>query len=191
VQRKVSGADRDPTGRLFAGSGGGFMDQRIAALSPQQAQQAVRELFDLLPRDLFDGGKPTLTDLDDLAKEARDAAPPEVAPFMDAMLAEKATEARGEVARLVLDQAAQTSGLRDYVDEALRRAAQPHMDLLLLAGVVVLAMIVVPKKIKFKDGKLESIEWGQLQDGAKLMHEVTGFVKALPSEVKSALFSAL
>ena len=166
------------------------MNQRLAALSPQQAQQAVRELFDLLPRDLFEGGKPTVTDLDDLAKEARDAAPLEVAPFMDAMLAEEATEVRGEVARLVLDQAAQTPGLRDYVDEALRRAAQPHMDLLLLAGVVVLAMIVVPKNIEFKDGKLESIGWGQLEDGAKLMHEVAGFVKALPSEVKSALFGA-
>jgi hypothetical protein len=110
---------------------------------------------------------------------------------MEAMVTEKATEGRGEVARLVLDQAAQTPGFRDYVDEALRRAAQPHMDLLLLAGVVALAMIVLPKKIKFKDGKLESIEWGQLQDGAKLVHEVTGFVQALPSEVKSALFSGL
>ncbi len=166
------------------------MDQRIAALSPGQAQQAVKELFDLLPVNLFDGGKPTIADLDDLAKEARDGAPPEVAPFLDAMLAERENEARGEVARLVLDQAAQTPGLRDYVDEALRRAAQPHMDLTLLAGVVILAMIAVPKKIKFKDGKLETIEWGQLQDGAKLAHEMTGFVKALPSSVKSSVFGA-
>ena len=77
------------------------MDQRIEGLSPQAAQQAVRELFDLLPRDLFEGGKPTIVDLDDLAKEARDAAPADVGPFMDAMLVEKETEGRGAVARIV------------------------------------------------------------------------------------------
>jgi hypothetical protein len=163
------------------------MNDRIASLTPAQAESAVKELFDLLPTTFFAGDKPTLADIMDLTQEVREEAPADLQPFFQAVIDDSHSARRGEIARVVLDQLSQIPGLSGYMDQALQRALQPHKSMAALVGVVVLVMTVMPRKVQFKDGKLDSFECGHLRDAATLVHEVTEFVKVLPTNVKSFL----
>jgi hypothetical protein len=164
------------------------MDDRIAALSPGMAEQCLKDFYDQLPAGLFAGGKPSLADLADVADRVREEAPADLRPFIEGVVDAPGSEARGEVARLLLDQFARSPGLQGYVDEALRRAAMPHMALPLIYPAVILALAAMPSKIELgDDGRLKAIEWNQLGKAADFVKALTGFVKALPEGVRSAV----
>jgi hypothetical protein len=164
------------------------MDERIASLTPEQAEHALNSFYEQLPAEAFTGGKPSLADLADVTERVAEEAPADLKPLLEVVVESAEESKRGEFAKLVLDRFNQEPGLRPYVDEALRRAAMPHMALPLIYPAVIIALAIIPSKMEFdKKGRLKKIEWNQLDKTANLVKALTGFVKALPSGVWSWL----
>jgi hypothetical protein len=164
------------------------MDERIASLTAEQAEHALNDFYEQLPAEAFAAGKPSLADLADATERIAEEAPSELKPLLQAVLESGDANKRGEFAKQVLDRFNQEPGLQPYMDKALRQAVVPHMALPLIYPAVIIALAIMPSKIKFdKKGKLQQIEWNQLDKAANLVKALTGFVKALPSSAWSWL----
>ena len=146
--------------------------QRIASLSNERAEQALLLLFDLLPGDLWAGGKPTLGEVDGLAEEIADAA----AGLRHSL--ESATRQRGDLARAVLEELSVDGTLQPYVEAAVAKSTKEHMLTgLEIAGAVALILFVA-KVRRVRVGSAE-IEFDKAKDTAELVRRVTELINKL------------
>jgi hypothetical protein len=162
------------------------MEQSIASLSPEQAQNALIIFYDLLPGDFWEGGvKPSAAKLESAAERLQEAAPEDVRPMVDGLLAEGSEEEKGEVAKAVLGTFYELDELRSFVEQASQQARQPHMaPIPLIIGAVIVLLAALPKEVDLKQRKWKS---GHLRDAAALVKEFAGFAGKLPTEVWMAL----
>lgn len=85
------------------------------------------------------------------------------------------------MAKTLLEGFSQDESLRPYVEQAIENALQPRMIApLVIAGIVIIALAAMPKKIKKGDTE---IEFGQLRDAAE-------FLKALPDGITTKLLGS-
>lgn len=162
------------------------MNQSIASLSPEQSQRALMIFYDLLPADIWEGGrKPSAVRLESVAEKLQEEAPEDVQPVVDTLLAEGSEEEKGEVAKALLATFYEQDELRGYVEQAAQQARQPHMaPIPLLIGSVIILLAALPKEVDLKEGKLK---FGHLQDLAALVKELAAFAGNLPADVLKRL----
>lgn len=158
------------------------MEQSIASLTPEQAQRALMNFYDLLPADFWEGGaKPSAARLESTAEQLQEEAPEDLRPVVDGLLAEGNEEEKGEVAKAVLAAFHEQDELRGLVEQAARQAQQPHMaPLPLIVGAVIVLLAALPKEVDFKEKKGK---FGHLRDAAALVKELAEFAGKLPAEV--------
>lgn len=158
------------------------MEQSIASLSPEQAQRALMNFYDLLPADFWEGGsKPSAAKLESAAEQVQEEASEDVRPVVDGLLAEGNEEEKGEVAKAVLAAFHEREELRGFVEQAARQAQQPHMaPIPLIVGAVIVLLAALPKDVDLKGKKWK---FGHLRDAAALVKELAEFAGKLPSEV--------
>lgn len=158
------------------------MEQSIASLSPEQAQRALMIFFDALPADAWEGGaKPSAAKLESAAEKLQEAAPADVRPAVDALLAGGGEEEKGEVAKAVLGTFYEREELRGLVEQAAEQARQPHMaPLPLIIGAVIVLLAALPTEV---DLKAKKVKFGHLRDVAGLVRGFAEFAGKLPADV--------
>lgn len=169
------------------------MKERIAALTPDQAERALLLFYDLLPRENWEGGnKPSEARIEDLADKLQDKAPADIQPFLGSLRTGADETTTGEVARILLQQFAQIDSLRPYVEQAAVRSEEPHMalDPLTLGAftIMLLAAMSTKTKISVKDGAVDVEVSG---NAPKLVRELAGVVEKLPEVLKALPESAM
>ena len=145
---------------------------RITNLTPEQAQHAIVNLFELLPEPCWQGGKPTPSDVKDLAGEA---------PQYLVALEQQDDATRGEIAREVLRRFACIEAACPLVDQAIEKSLQPRLvplPLLILPLLIVLQGI----QISTPSGKA-LVQIGVPGSGADLVKSLAEFAKQVPSGV--------
>ena len=168
------------------------MKERIAALTPEQAERALLLFYDLLPREGWESGnKPTEARIEVLADKLQDNAPADIQSFLGSLRTGDDEATTGEVAKILLQQFAQIDSLSPYVEQAAARSEEPHMalDPLTLGAcvIVMLAAMSSETKISVKDGELGF----QYTGGApKLVRELKEVVEKLPAVLKALPESA-
>jgi hypothetical protein len=143
---------------------------RIANLTPEQAQHALLNLFDLLPEGWWQDGKPTPYDVKELAGQV---------PEFTAALESRDDAARGEVARELLRRFAGFDAARPLVDEAIEKSLAPHLvplPLLILPLLIVLSGV----EIKTPSGAT-LLRIGVPGSGAELVKAFGELASKLPS----------
>lgn len=149
------------------------MEQSIASLSPEQAQHALMIFYDLLPDELWEGGKkPSAAELEFTAEQLQEGAAEDARPVVNALLAEGSEQGKGETAKAVLDMFHKQELLRGSVEQAAQQARQPHLaPIPLIVGAVIVILAVVPKEIKGKDwhinGGTQRLLWKVSQPSCK------------------------
>lgn len=173
------------------------MTPPIESLTDDQARQAVKLLFDVLPPDLWEGGrKPAQEGIRTFALELREASSGAEQQAIDGLLEPNDPQriaAQAAVARLVLRQAEQSPGLAPYCEKAIELATTPHMAIDPITGAFVLMLLLCTTNVeKTKSGwKLEL--GGQAKNivGAlrlpELAAQLPAVIKALPSAIVSGL----
>lgn len=158
------------------------MEQSIASLSPEQAQHALIIFYDLLPGDFWEGGaKPSAAKLESAAERLQGAAPEDIRPIVDGLLAGGSEEEKGEVAKAVLGTFYEQDELRGFVEQATQQARQPHMaPIPLIIGAVIVLLAALPKEVNLKEKKWKI---GHLRDAAALVKELAEFAGKLPGDV--------
>lgn len=156
------------------------MNERIETLSDEQAQHALLRFYELLPPDLWEGQKLSLSDLEFWHEEIDDAATPEIQPFLEAVEDDSDASARAETARVLLTQFAEYEPLRSHVEQAVEEAEAPQMvplPLIIIAATVVLA--AMPKEIEYTDsaGHPVKIKLGQLESAAAFVKSIGDFLR--------------
>lgn len=158
------------------------MEQPIASLSPEQAQRALMIFYDLLPGDLWEGGKkPSAAKIESTVEQLHEEATDDVRPVVDALLAEGSEEEKGEAAKTVLGIFYEQDELRGFVEQATQEAQRPHMaPIPLIIGAVIVLLAALPKEV---DAKKKTWKFGHLRDAAVLMKEFANFAGKLPAKV--------
>ena len=163
------------------------MKDRIDALSPEQAQEALLEFYELLPDAMWGHEKPPKKELKSLAEDLRDEVPDDVRPQVEALMGTAIPEARGAVAKLILIQLDAIDPFHPYVSRAVDSAGKARMVALpLIAGAALVVLAVLPKVTRNTDGTW-SIEFDPAGNMTKLTDSLTEFVKALPKALLSSL----
>jgi hypothetical protein len=156
------------------------MNDRIDALSSEQAQAALQKFYELLPADLWSGSKPTAAAMRGLAEDLQSEADPEVQAQLARVTESADTHARGAIAKTLLHQLSQIPFFVTYLDQAITSASQAKMVALPLAiGATLVVLAVLPKLTRNTDGKWQ-IEFDPAGNMERLVDSLTGFVKALP-----------
>jgi hypothetical protein len=162
------------------------MEQSIASLSPEQAQRALMIFYDTLPAETWEGGaKPSAAKLESAAAKLQEAAPEDVRPAVDALLAGGSEEEKGEVAKAVLGTFYEQEELRGMVEQATEQARQPHMaPLPLIIGAVIVLLAALPKEVEV-DGKQKTkkMKFGHLREVGALVKGFAEFAGKLPADV--------
>jgi hypothetical protein len=167
--------------------------ERIAALTPEQAKRALLLFYDMLPRENWESGnKPGEARIEDLADKLQENAPAEIQSFLGSLRTGDDETTTGEVAKILLQQFARIDPLRPYVEQAAARSEEPHMalDPLTLGAftIVLLAAMSSKAKISVKDGGVDVEYTG---GAPKLVRELGGVVEKLPEVLKALPESAL
>lgn len=163
-----------------------MMEQSIASLSPEQAQHALMIFYDLLPDDLWEGGKrPSAAELKFTAEQLQEDAPDDARPVVNALLDEGSEAGKGEAAKTVLGMLYEQESLRGFVEQAAQQAKQPHLapiPLIIGAVIVLLAGVRVrvgPKGVDVQIAIPENVK--AIVDGVKSLS------KNLPDDVLQAI----
>ncbi len=168
------------------------MVEKIAAMTPEQADRALLLFYDLLPRDSWEAGnKPSEGRIEDLADKLQENAPAEIQSFLDSLRAAEDEATTGEVAKVLLGQFAQVDSLRPHVEQAVARSEEPHMalDPLTLGACVIVLLAAMSFKITITvKGDTSKIEI--MSRVPELVHELVGVVEKLPAVLKALPESA-
>jgi hypothetical protein len=156
----------------------------IQTLATAQAVRAVGLFYDLLPG----ADKPSRTRIETVAARLRDKAPDEALPVVEGMFAPQNTEARGELARLVLERFSTDDQLKPYVDQAIARAAKPDMaiDPVSVTAIIALLVFLSPviqkdgDKLKFTSGLVATLQQLHVDEIAR---QLPAILKALPESI--------
>lgn len=157
------------------------MEQSIATLSAEQAQQALMIFYDLLPDELWEGGaKPSPVKIESTVERLEDEAPESIRPVVAALVGEGGEEKKGEAAKAVLGMFYEQESLRELVERAAQQSKNPHLAPLpqVIGGMIVL-LACLPKDMISKHGPYKL---RQLQEAGALMQEFTAFVGRLPKK---------
>jgi hypothetical protein len=170
-----------------------MMNERLATLTPEQAERALLLFYDLLPSESWESGrKPSEARIEDLADKLQDNAPAEIQSFLGSLRTGEDETTTGEVARILLQQFAQIDSLRPYVEAAAARSEEPHMalDPLTLGACTIVLLAAMSNEIKFsvKDG---DVALETKSRAPELVRELAGVVEKLPEVLKALPESAM
>jgi hypothetical protein len=163
----------------------------IESLSDQQAIQALKLFYDLLPDHAWEGGrKPSPERIQTLAADLREEAPAEFSRFLNVMLdnnsAEGDVHARSSLCRILLASFHDSQELRVAADQAVEEASKLDMciiDPVTGTFIVFLALAVIPRIEKGRGG-LKIIPAAGLEAMLKALPPV---LSALPKELYAAI----
>jgi hypothetical protein len=103
------------------------MEPEIASLTSRQAQIALTNFYQSLPANLWTGdSKPNQGQIESAMIDIKIAASPEQRQKLAALQQPENEDARGAVAKFVLDECRQSGALRGYVDAAIDEAKKPQ-----------------------------------------------------------------
>ncbi len=165
----------------------------ITRLSPEQAVKAVGLFYDLAPATCWEGGqKPPPARILTVADGVRDAASDDSQRFVDALFDAGNTEAKGEVARLLLTRLGADESVRPYVVEAIALAVRPTRAIDPLSLTAILGVLFLASQATFKERKKsgDSTEATGLAAVIASLH-VDKLAKALPAIIKATPLSVL
>ena len=168
------------------------MPDKIDSLSSKQAVSAIRSLYDLLPADVWEGGrKPAAARVETIAARLQEQSPPEVKPAVEALVSAGDSAEAGQVSKLLLHRFAESEALRPYVDQAVSVASAPAMALDPVTGGFILAMLLLSSKFektpdgwKFTGGAPDILRELRLPE---LLDKLPAVLKALPESVLTKL----
>jgi hypothetical protein len=154
------------------------LNDQIGELTPEQAQQAVVNLYDELPDELWlNQSKWDLEDFPVRAEQLQFASPASVRPALEEVMGPGNDGLKGELAKAVLIEFASLEETPEYVRSAVRAAREPDMIVpLLIIGAVLIVLAVLPTKIKTKN---LDIEFGNVQSVAELAKGVSDIMDKL------------
>lgn len=143
------------------------LSDQIGELTSEQAQQAVVNLYDELPDELWlNQSKWDLEDFPVRAEQLEFSSPTSLRPALQEVMGPGNDELKGELAKIVLVEFASLDETSEYVRSAVRAAREPDMIVpLLIIGAVLIVLAVLPTKVKTKNF---TVEFGNLQSVAEL-----------------------
>jgi hypothetical protein len=149
-----------------------MITERIAALTPEQAEQALLIFYDLLPLEIWENGKkPPQARIEFLVNQLQEEGPPEAKEFITGLAKEQSP--KGEIAKVLLNQFAQYEQLQPYLETAITSATNPDKAIEIA---VLIALLAFMAGSKYENGQFSF-------DGER----VVKLVEKLPSSVWSAL----
>lgn len=134
------------------------LSQQIADLSSIQAQQAVLNLYELLPDELWiDSTKWPLEDMAIRAAILQDSSPESAQPLLSGLIEPGNEQLKAEMSKVLLLELASTDVAVTYVRTAVEAALEPDMFIIpLLVGAVIVFLALVPTKIEIKNFRYEA-----------------------------------
>jgi hypothetical protein len=170
------------------------MNRTADTLTDEQACQAAKLLFDLLPAEVWkDGEKPSPERVRNVVGSLSARAAPSDQAVIDSLVAgDTPSRLAGQaaIARLVLDAAEGSDKLAPYATTAIATAVKPDLCIDPITGTFVIALLLATTKIK-KDEHGFDIELGAgAKDIIKSLDPV-GLLKALPAVIKALPASVL
>lgn len=147
------------------------MREQISSFSDERAQQAVLLLFDLVPAESWQGGKPTLGQVDGLVERIMNAEPT-LRSALESVLSK-----RGDLARAVLLTLSMDETLQPHIEMAKERSSTPHLLTgLEIAGAVAIVLFVA-KVRRFRAGPVEIVF--DTKNAAALVEHATELIDKL------------
>lgn len=171
---------------------GSIAEIDLESLSPRQAQSAVQIVYDLLPDSAWAGGtKASLASFEELGDTLIEAATPESAAVIEALVGHGHEELKAAFAREALRQMAEDEALRPLVARAVACVHEEDMLAVpLVLGAAILALSLLPKvEVSEQNGRRKTkITWDPAGNAATLLEKLAGLLKTIP---KSVLGSAI
>jgi hypothetical protein len=154
------------------------LNHEIGELTAGQAQQAVLNLYDELPDELWiNGSKWELDDFPVRAEQLEFSSPESLRPALRDVMAPGNEELKGDLAKAVLLEFASLDETSEYVRSAIAAAREPDMIApLLIVGAVLIVLAVLPTKVKTKN---LTVEFGNLDSVADLAKSLSDIMDKL------------
>jgi hypothetical protein len=151
------------------------LSQQIADLSANQAQQAVLNVYELLPAELWiDSTKWPLEDIEIRAELIQDSSPESVQPLLSGLIGPGNEQLKAEMSKGLLLELASDDATVTYVRSAVEAAQEPDMFIPLLVGAVIVFLALVPTKIKTKNATWEFKNMEQVAKIAQSLAAIAG-----------------
>jgi hypothetical protein len=140
------------------------LSQQISDLSPDQAQQAVLNLYELLPDELWiDSTKWPLEDMEIRAALLQNRSPESAQPLLSGLIEPGNEQLKAEMSKALLLELASADVTATYVRSAVEAAQEPDMFIIpLLIGAVIVFLALVPTKIETKNFTYEAKNMEQI-----------------------------
>jgi hypothetical protein len=151
---------------------------QISELTAEQAQQAVVNLYDELPDELWlNQSKWDLEDFPVRAEQLEFSSPASLRPALQEVLGSGNDELKGQLAKAVLVEFASLDETSQYVRSAVQAACEPDMIApLLIIGAVLIILAVLPTKIQTKNF---TVEFGNMQSVGELTKSLSDIMDKL------------
>jgi hypothetical protein len=152
------------------------LSQQISDLSQNQAQQAVLNLYELLPDNLWiDSAKWPLEDMEIRAALLQNRSPESAQPLLSGLIEPGNEQLKAEMAKALLLELASADVTATYVRSAVEAAQEPDMFIIpLLIGAVIVFLALVPTKIETKNFTYEAKNLEQVAKIADSLATIAG-----------------
>jgi hypothetical protein len=160
-----------------------MMTEKIAGLTPEQAQRALLLFYDSLPNEFWEGGrKPSTTEIEAAADNLQDNLTGEMQPAFDALMGKGNEAVKGETVKILLDLYWQHEPLQPYVEQAATKATEPMAPIPIIIGAMIVVLATIPEIEVKKDGKKKqvTIKWNPAAQIGNLVGKFAELLKALP-----------
>ena len=155
---------------------GNSLSQQISDLSQNQAQQAVLNLYELLPDNLWiDSAKWPLEDMEIRAALLQNRSPESAQPLLSGLIEPGNEQLKAEMSKALLLELAGADVTASYVRSAVEAAQEPDMFIIpLLIGAVIVFLALVPTKIETKNFTYEAKNLEQVAKIAESLATIAG-----------------
>jgi hypothetical protein len=152
------------------------LSQQISDLSQNQAQQAVLNLYELLPDNLWiDSTKWPLDDMEIRAALLQNRSPESAQPLLSGLIEPGNEQLKAEMSKGLLLELASADVTATYVRSAVEAAQEPDMFIIpLLIGAVIVFLALVPTKIETKNFTYEAKNLEQVAKIADSLATIAG-----------------
>jgi hypothetical protein len=152
------------------------LSQQISDLSQNQAQQAVLNLYELLPDNLWiDSAKWPLEDMEIRAALLQNRSPESAQPLLSGLIEPGNEQLKAEMSKALLLELASADATAACVRSAVEAAQEPDMFIIpLLIGAVIVFLALVPTKIETKNFTYEAKNLEQVAKIAESLATIAG-----------------
>jgi hypothetical protein len=174
----------------------------IGSLTNEQALRAMGLLYEYMPEDLWEGGRPSRERLKLALEAAAEDAPGDVHTVLQVFAGTgtpEAVAASAALSRFMLQQLADSPSLRGAVMKAVEEARQPRMFLIdPVTGAIIIGILLATSRYeKDKDGST-TLQFGygvvdalRAIDVPKVLSELPQVFSSLPAGIWSRFFPSV